>query len=487
MKHLFLKLILLLAIAMPMQAQEFFTPPYQTEPTSYDFATNGQKLDYWHPLLNIAKAHTDNTGQGIALFIVDTGGEWKHDDLPTEGNQFAINGTPEPYTDGNGHSHMCAGMIAAIDNAIGVKGAAPNVLLIPVKGMRNGGSGFSTELSKVITLIADANLGPYNSYPRVINMSFGGSSPMPDLEAALRYAISKGCILVASAGNSGYQPGGNTIGYPARYDFVISAASLDSSGNPSNFSSAGKELKVASFGSSVTTTNNQNGYSTVNGTSFSGPLVASVAALIARKHRDALLKAPPAQRNGLMMAFIKKWATDIAAPGWDERTGYGLAKADMLFNPLPEAPDDGNPPPPPPGGEYAKRSMTIPITGKYLMYWKPASGTFEDLNITLTVSYTNTSHSAAAFDKVQAATDAFWRNRGFVLLDKTDNYDALRYGRHFYELIMKQQQGLDVKVVSMTGTDVRMRSWTIDDTAPRFNGIFSKARAKRASTLLYNP
>jgi len=54
--------------------------------------------------------------------------------------------------------------------------------------------------------------------PVIISMSLGGDSPSPLIEAAINYAISKGVIVVASAGNEGYAG----MGWPGAYPQVIS-------------------------------------------------------------------------------------------------------------------------------------------------------------------------------------------------------------------------------------------------------------------------
>ncbi|NIV34909.1 MAG: S8 family serine peptidase, partial [Anaerolineae bacterium] len=54
----------------------------------------------------------------------------------------------------------------------------------------------------------------------IINMSLGGPAPSPLIEDAIDHAISNGVIVVASAGNEGY----DGMGWPGAYDQVISAA-----------------------------------------------------------------------------------------------------------------------------------------------------------------------------------------------------------------------------------------------------------------------
>jgi len=56
--------------------------------------------------------------------------------------------------------------------------------------------------------------------PVIISMSLGGPEPSPMIEAAIDYAISKGVVVVASAGNEGYAG----MGWPGAYPQVISCA-----------------------------------------------------------------------------------------------------------------------------------------------------------------------------------------------------------------------------------------------------------------------
>jgi subtilisin family serine protease len=51
-------------------------------------------------------------------------------------------------------------------------------------------------------------------------MSLGGTEPAPLIEDAINYAISKGVIIVAAAGNSGLEG----MDWPGAYPQVISAA-----------------------------------------------------------------------------------------------------------------------------------------------------------------------------------------------------------------------------------------------------------------------
>jgi subtilisin family serine protease len=73
-------------------------------------------------------------------------------------------------------------------------------------------------ISEGIYYIAD--LSDSLDGPVIISMSLGGPDPSPMIEEAINYAINKGVIVVASAGDSG-EAG---MGWPGAYDQVISCA-----------------------------------------------------------------------------------------------------------------------------------------------------------------------------------------------------------------------------------------------------------------------
>jgi subtilisin family serine protease len=104
-------------------------------------------------------------------------------------------------------------------------GVAPEATVIPVKVLNQNGSGWWSAIAQGILHIARLKTGALAGHPMVINMSLGSGPGAPTtgvLKAAIDYAISKGVIIVAAAGNEG-EAG---MGSPGSYAPVISVASV---------------------------------------------------------------------------------------------------------------------------------------------------------------------------------------------------------------------------------------------------------------------
>jgi subtilisin family serine protease len=254
-----------------------------------------------------------------------------------------------------------------------INGVAPKATIIPVKVLNQNGSGWSSVIAAGIVYIADLKAGELSSHPVVINMSLGGPDLEPVEKAAIDYAISKGVIIVASAGNAGDAG----MGYPGAYAPVISAAasgwvgewkacsSTGSGANPRNwwfacdvpetkiakysyitdFSSrqkAGQDLDVAAPGSWVVgpfqVNQGQLSYFFLGGTSMASPHVAGIAALMAQK--DNSLTGPEAEAiltgsaiplgTGCRTITNPDGTTESVCWGADA-TGSGLATADAAL------------------------------------------------------------------------------------------------------------------------------------------------------------
>ena len=228
-------------------------------------------------------------GGGIKVAVVDTGVAAGHPDLAGRvmaGHEFlgAVDRDLSPMIDDCGHGTHVAGTIAAIpDNGIGIAGAAPRVRILPVRVLSaaNHCGGWSSDVAKGIIWAA-------NQGARVINLSLGGPGPDSALARAVRYARSKGAVVVAAAGNNHgtCTPYRNRTIYPGATTGAIGVGAVDSSLNHACFSNTGRYVDLAAPGvgilSTVTVSGNPSsyGYASWSGTSMATPHVSAAAALV---------------------------------------------------------------------------------------------------------------------------------------------------------------------------------------------------------------
>ena len=124
---------------------------------------------------------------------------------------------------------------------------------------------------------------PYQSYTW---MDMDGNTTV--ITNAADYATHIGIVVVNSAGNEGYNSSHNTLIAPSDGDSVITAGAVDISGNRVSFSSIGPtvdgrikpDIMACGLGDVVASPYGDQSYTSANGTSFSCPLSAGVAALI---------------------------------------------------------------------------------------------------------------------------------------------------------------------------------------------------------------
>lgn len=255
------------------------------------------------------------TGIGRKVAIVDTGIYYSHPDLAGNVNvgPSYIRGT-KSSNDDNGHGTHVSGTVAAVNNPIGVIGAAYNAKLWGVKVLDRSGSG---SYSSVISGINWASFSGMN----LINMSLGGTFDSQALHDACDAAVNKGVFIAAAAGNSG----DTTPNYPGAYPSVVCVSATDSSNVLAYFSTRGPQVDLAAPGVAITSTVPPDGYATWSGTSMATPHVTGCAALV--------WAANPTLSNAEIRNRLQSKAYDLGAPGVDDNYGYGLVNAYRALTP----------------------------------------------------------------------------------------------------------------------------------------------------------
>jgi type VII secretion-associated serine protease mycosin len=228
----------------------------------------------------------DKDGRSVRVAVIDTGVDRVNPQLSGALDIGAGKDFVDPEGDGTqdtvGHGTRVAGLIAARPQELtGFVGLAPEATIIPVRQNDGKGEGDALTLSQAI----DHSVA---KGAQVINISQDTEVPMsPDSELgrAVRRALDAGAVVVASAGNDGLS-GEKRRTYPAAFPGVLAVAASDRNNERAAFSQPGDFIGVAAPGVDMVSTVPGFGQCVDNGTSFSAPYVAGVAALLRAEHPD---------------------------------------------------------------------------------------------------------------------------------------------------------------------------------------------------------
>ncbi len=243
-------------------------------------------------------------GAGIRIAILDTG--------VTASSAFGsaisyINlvGLPADPSMQNGHGTAVASMI--IGNDYLTPGVAPGSSIISVRIAGDDGQGDSFTLAQGILAAVDAGAS-------LINISMGSFGDSVIVRNAIQYAIDRGALIVAAAGNNGM----DQVYYPAANKGVIAVGAVDALGNHLDFSNYGNEIDIAAPGYALNAAWTNNQAVSVSGTSFSTPIIVGTLAAIMTEAGSGNLT--PAQAWNLLSAYLN----DGGAAGADPQLGAGM-------------------------------------------------------------------------------------------------------------------------------------------------------------------
>ncbi|WP_369149890.1 type VII secretion-associated serine protease mycosin [Streptomyces sp. R17] len=275
--------------------------------------------------------HTDRIwpttrGAGVTVAVLDTGVEADHPDLDgnvLEGKDLVGFGAREGDEAWARHGTAMAGIIAGHGHGPGdgdgVLGVAPEAKILPVRviledkdpARAKARSTRGNALAEGIRWAADHGAD-------VINLSLGDDSasahPEPGEDEAIQYALRKGVVVVASAGNGGEK--GDRISYPAAYPGVIAATAVDRYGTRAPFSTRRWYATVSAPGVDVIIADPDHKYYEGWGTSAASAFVSGAVALLKAAHPDLT----PAQIKRL----LEDTARNAPASGRDDSRGYGF-------------------------------------------------------------------------------------------------------------------------------------------------------------------
>lgn len=278
-------------------------------------------MDWGSQFIGASGLYGKSRGREAAIFIIDTSSHTDHPDLVANVYDPACRNFSDSVNigDADGHSTHCAGIAAAVANGKGVIGVAPEATIVLLKSLNDIGQGFYSWATEAIKHAAVVPLPPHVKH-RIINLSLSGPVANEDMAEAIEFAISKGCILVAAAGNDGYDGENDSVGFPGSYPSIITVASITKDGAPSDFSSGGESVDVAAPGSEIYSTHRNQAYAQLSGTSMASPHIAGVCALLKCIFGEAIAD------QASMKEYLSEISEDIYTPGRDNSTGAGVPK-----------------------------------------------------------------------------------------------------------------------------------------------------------------
>lgn len=205
-------------------------------------------------------------------WIIDTGIDLNHPDLNVDASLGFL--APDirsrvGFSDDNGHGSHCAGIVAAIDNEIGVVGVAAGATVVPVKVLDRRGSGaYSAIIAGIDYVAATAKAGD------AANLSLGGGIYEP-IDLAVIALGAKGVFVAMAAGNESDDAENHS---PARAEGVnlYTVSAMDINDYFASFSNYGTHVDYCAPGVNIYSTYKDGGYVTMSGTSMSAPHVCGL-------------------------------------------------------------------------------------------------------------------------------------------------------------------------------------------------------------------
>jgi len=317
--------------------------------------------------INLSPIYDDPPDDAVKVLvaIIDTGIDYIHPDLsqhiynnpgeiPGNGTDDDHNGLIDDYrgwdfsgdsisvlyfegdndaTDSIGHGTHVGGLVAAVNNQIGIAGFPGSIELLPVKIFPNGYQSVS-----IAAIIYAADMGA-----KIMNLSWGSPYDSNIMRQALAYANRQGCIPVAAAGNFG----SSWPTYPASFPETFTVGGTNSDGFMTFFSTYGPFLDIVAPGRNILSLRAagtdlyapgeagvriiDEKYILADGTSMSAPLVAGAAAMLWSFNPGLEPEGIKELLRQTADDLIDPWGDGQNLPGFDTLSGWGRLNVGRAF------------------------------------------------------------------------------------------------------------------------------------------------------------
>jgi type VII secretion-associated serine protease mycosin len=277
-----------------------------------------RQASWYLDALKVPQAQTITRGAGVVVAVIDSGVYSEAPDLAGNvlvGTGFGAGNGADGRDDFDGHGTSMASLIAAKGggptHALGLAPAA-KILPIVVQATKNIDS---TAVAPAIRWAADHGA-------KVINCSFSITpAAIPETADAVRYALSKNAVVVASVGN--HDQGDQQPTPPSTIPGVVAVSSTGKNGQFFSNSVSGSTVVISAPGESIVSAGSTEAsggsdsgkYLVGSGTSTSAAIVSGAIALIRSKY--------PSLNAANIINRLIRTADDLGPPGRDPQYGFG--------------------------------------------------------------------------------------------------------------------------------------------------------------------
>ncbi len=301
-----------------------------------------QLLGWGQKAMKVDQLPPHYRGQGVKVAVIDSGIATSHRDLQQQvkGGYDTITQNDNTWDqDTLSHGTHTAGVIAGnLDNAIGIRGIAPDAEIYAYKIFPDGR--FSN-LIDALNLCIEQQID-------VVNLSLGSEQRSELVEQKIQEAKRLGVACIVAAGNTG-----GPVQYPAASPHVLAVAAIGKQGEfppesyhgtqvlagngrvvssdgffSARFTCFGPEVGVCAPGVAILSSVPPDNFAVWDGTSMAAPHITGLAALVLAHHADfqGAYKARNAQRVERLLQILKQSAQPLNL-GDPYRVGAGLPDA----------------------------------------------------------------------------------------------------------------------------------------------------------------
>jgi subtilisin family serine protease len=264
--------------------------------------------EWWLGNLHVPQAWQVSRGAGITVAVLSSGVEATHPDLSgsvVTGPDFTgsgeVPGAPSWAIEGTSTASIIAGHGDNVGQASGIIGVAPAARILSIRVVLDATDPLNANPAdvgrlpaaiaagiryaarhgaQVIDLPLDpASLASDGAATGGLSAAAGGSAAE---RAAVNYALGKGSVLVAPAGDNGED--GDEPTFPASYPGVIALGAVDRHFVGAPFSIRQSYVALTAPGVNLTTASPPSGYRNMSTTDAASAIAAGVAALIRSRY-----------------------------------------------------------------------------------------------------------------------------------------------------------------------------------------------------------